>query len=260
MNVRAKKHLGQHFLTDKNTCRKIANQFGLHRNCRKVLEVGPGMGALTNFLLERDLEVWVMEVDSESVAYLKEHFPMLEDKIIQADFLRSDLKKYFGEEPFAVVGNFPYNISTQILFKCLEYKDQVPEIMGMFQKEVAERVAKKPGSREYGILSVLMQAFYEVEYCFTVDEHVFSPPPKVKSGIIRCERNDRDKLPCNEKLFIQVVKATFNQRRKTVRNGIRALMQGSTIDSPLLGMRPEQLGVEEFIELTQLIEQTRHPE
>ena len=182
MTVKAKKHLGQHFLTDKNICQKIANQYGNYKACNKVLEIGPGMGALTEFLIKRgDLDVQVMEIDTESIAYLNNHFPSLENKIYSADFLRADLKKLMGTEPFAVVGNFPYNISTQILFKCLDYRDQITEIMGMFQKEVAERVAEKPGSKTYGIMSVLLQAFYDIEYCFTVDEHVFNPPPKVKS-------------------------------------------------------------------------------
>jgi 16S rRNA (adenine1518-N6/adenine1519-N6)-dimethyltransferase len=251
MSVRAKKHLGQHFLTDKNICRKIAGHYGAHHGCRRVLEIGPGMGALTEFLLEReDLEVSVMDVDGESVAYLKEHFPSLEGRIFEADFLRVNLDTYMGDLPFAVVGNFPYNISSQILFKCLEYRDRIPEIMGMFQKEVAERVAEKPGSKTYGILSVLLQAFYDINYCFTVDEHVFNPPPKVKSGVIRCVRNERKQLPCDEKLFFQVVKMTFNQRRKTIRNSVKGLLKGAVLEHPLLSERPEKLSVEQFIELT----------
>ncbi len=256
MSVRAKKHLGQHFLKDKNICRKIAQQYGKHQGCAKVLEIGPGMGALTEFLLEEELDVWVMDIDTESITYLDEHFTALKGKIISSDFLKTDLVKLMGDEPFGVVGNFPYNISSQILFKCLEYRNQIPEIMGMFQKEVAVRVAEKPGSKQYGILSVLLQAFYDIEYCFTVDEHVFSPPPKVKSGVIRCVRNDRAQLPCDEKLFIRVVKASFNQRRKTIRNSIKPLLQGQTIDHPYLALRPEVLSVEQFIELTQLVEST----
>ena len=258
MSVKAKKHLGQHFLTDKNICQKIANTYSGFRDCKKVLEIGPGMGALTEFLLKReDLDVYVMDIDTESIAYLKNHYPALEGKIIEADFLRADLKKIMGNEPFSVVGNFPYNISSQILFKCLDHRDQIPEIMGMFQKEVAERVAEKPGTKTYGIMSVLLQAFYDIEYCFTVDEHVFNPPPKVKSGVIRCTRNERGEFPCDEKLFIQVVKMSFNQRRKTIRNSIKQLISGTEFDHPYLTLRPEVLSVEQFIELTKAIQDLR---
>lgn len=252
--VKAKKHLGQHFLTDKNICQKIAQQYGFHQDCKKVLEIGPGTGALTEFLLKLDLDLSVMDVDKESIEYLEKHFPQLQSKIHFADFLRIKPESYFGDEPFAVVGNFPYNISSQILFKCLEYRKQIPEIMGMFQKEVAERVAEKPGTKTYGILSVLLQAFYDIQYCFTVDEHVFNPPPKVKSGVIRCTRNSREQLPCDEKLFIQVVKQSFNQRRKTIRNSIKSLTQGKVFEHRFLTERPERLSVEDFIELTQAIE------
>lgn len=255
MAVKAKKHLGQHFLTDKNICLKIASQYRNHNGCNKVLEIGPGMGALTDFLLKREeLDLYVMDIDRDSIAYLNTHYPALQDKIIEADFLRMDLKKIMGDEPFGVVGNFPYNISSQILFKCLDHRNQIPEIMGMFQKEVAERVAEKPGSKTYGIMSVLLQAFYDIEYCFTVDEHVFNPPPKVKSGVIRCTRNSRETFPCNEKLFIQVVKMSFNQRRKTIRNSIKQLIGGTNFDHPFLTLRPERLSVEDFIELTQAVE------
>lgn len=256
MSVKAKKHLGQHFLTDKNISRKIAQQFGAHQGCTRVLEIGPGMGALTSFLLENDEnEVWVMDVDTESITYLHEHFPQLEGRILSADFLRENLTTYFGSEPFSVVGNFPYNISSQILFKCLEYRDQIPEIMGMFQKEVAERVAEKPGSKQYGILSVLMQAFYDIKYCFTVDEHVFDPSPKVKSGVIRLTRNERGSLPCNESKFIQIVKACFNQRRKMIRNSIKPFIKDKEFEHRFLTTRPEQLSVDDFIELTLAIQQ-----
>ncbi len=254
MSVKAKKHLGQHFLTDKNICRKIAKQYGRHQDCNRVLEIGPGMGALTAFMIEDGLDVTVMEIDTESIAYLNEHFPKLHGKIHNADFLRADLQEYMGTEPFAVVGNFPYNISSQILFKCLDYRNQIPEIMGMFQKEVAVRVAEKPGSKQYGILSVILQAFYDIDYCFTVDEHVFNPPPKVKSGVIRLTRNDRETLPCNETLFIQVVKMAFNQRRKTIRNSIKQLIKDKNIEHDYLALRPEVLSVEQFIELTLLVE------
>lgn len=253
MSVKAKKHLGQHFLTDKNICHKIANQYQKSRGCKKVLEIGPGMGALTEFLLKNDLDVWAMDVDTESIDYLKKNFPALEGKLLEADFLKADLNALLGDEPFSVVGNFPYNISSQILFKCIDFRNQIPEIMGMFQREVAQRVAEPPGSKQYGILSVLLQTYYDIDYCFTVDEHVFNPPPKVKSGVIRCVRNDRDKLPCDEKLFKQLVKMSFNQRRKTIRNSIKPLIKGKGLDHEFLALRPEVLSVDQFIELTQLV-------
>ncbi|SFT66786.1 16S rRNA (adenine1518-N6/adenine1519-N6)-dimethyltransferase [Lishizhenia tianjinensis] len=257
MSVKAKKHLGQHFLTDKNICRKISDQYQKHQACTRVLEIGPGMGALTEFLLQRgDLEVHVMDIDLESIRYLEENFAALGERIYDKDFLKTDLKEVMGDQPFGVVGNFPYNISSQILFKCLEYRNQIPEIMGMFQKEVAVRVAEKPGSKAYGILSVLLQAYYDIDYCFTVDEHVFNPPPKVKSGVIRCVRNERQSLECDENLFFQIVKATFNQRRKTIRNGVKQWIKGKDVDHELLTKRPEQLSVDEFIELTKFVEST----
>jgi len=257
MSVKAKKHLGQHFLIDKNICQKIAKQLTGHRDCRRTLEVGPGMGALTTFLIEEEYEVSVMEIDTESIAYLKKNFPSLDGRIIEADFLKTPLEDWMGSEPFSVVGNFPYNISSQILFKCLKYRNQIPEIMGMFQREVAQRVAEKPGTKRYGIISVLLQTFYDIEYCFTVDEHVFDPPPKVKSGIIRCIRNERDQLPCDEALFIQVVKMAFNQRRKTIRNSIKALIKDKGLEHEFLALRPEVLSVDQFIELTLLVESVR---
>lgn len=218
-----------------------------------MLEIGPGMGALTEFLLKNDLDVWAMDVDTESIDYLKKNFPALEGKLLEADFLKADLNALLGDEPFSVVGNFPYNISSQILFKCIDFRNQIPEIMGMFQREVAQRVAEPPGSKQYGILSVLLQTYYDIDYCFTVDEHVFNPPPKVKSGVIRCVRNDRDKLPCDEKLFKQLVKMSFNQRRKTIRNSIKPLIKGKGLDHEFLALRPEVLSVDQFIELTQLV-------
>lgn len=254
MNVRAKKQLGQHFLTDRNICKKIALQYESADRCSRVLEVGPGMGALTKELLDRELDVYVIEIDQESVSYLRNNLSALNDRIFLADFLKCDLTALMGPEPFGVVGNFPYNISSQILFKCLEHKDQIPEIMGMFQKEVAKRVAEKPGSKEYGILSVLLQTYYDIVYCFTVDEHVFSPPPKVKSGVIRCTRNQREKLSCDEKLFVRVVKACFNHRRKTIRNSIKVVQNTVGNEHPLLEKRPEQLSVEDFIELTNFVQ------
>ena len=256
MSVKPKKHLGQHFIKDMTVCKRIAHTYGSHKGCKKVLEVGPGMGALTDFLLEEemDLDVWVMDVDTESIEYLKKNRAVLEGKIIEADFLKTDLNSLMGQEPFAVVGNFPYNISTQIMFKCLEMRNQIPEIMGMFQREVAWRIAEPPGTKKRGILSVLMQAYYDIEYCFTVDEHVFEPPPKVKSGVIRLTRNERDSLPCDEKLFKQLVKLSFNQRRKTIRNSIKQFIKGKGVEHELLALRPEALSVDQFIELTLLVE------
>jgi 16S rRNA (adenine1518-N6/adenine1519-N6)-dimethyltransferase len=254
MIVRAKKRLGQHFLKDKEVCEKIANQLTNYQNCKKVIEIGPGMGALSDFLIARgDLNLWLLEVDSESTDYLKKRYPQLTERIILGDFLRMDLKQLMGDEPFCVVGNFPYNISTEILFKCLENRNQIPEIMGMFQKEVAVRIAEKPGTKEYGITSVLLQAFYDIHYCFTVDEHVFIPPPKVKSGVIRCTRNERESLGCDEKLFFQVVKMAFNQRRKTLRNSLKQLLHGRELPELFTKERPEQLSVDQFIELTKFI-------
>jgi|TARA_B110000902_G_scaffold119639_1_gene140289 16S rRNA (adenine1518-N6/adenine1519-N6)-dimethyltransferase len=253
MSVRAKKHLGQHFLTDKSICERIANQYTKSNGCTKVLEIGPGMGALTEYLLEMDLDLWAMEIDYDSVPYIQEHFPKMKGKVIEADFLKADLVELMGTEPFAVVGNFPYNISSQILFKCLEHRNQVPEIMGMFQKEVAERIAEPPGSKRYGILSVLLQAYYDIEYCFTVDENAFNPPPKVKSGVIRCIRNKRQSLPCDEKLFKTVIKMSFGQRRKTIRNSIKSLIKDKGLESELLALRPETLSVDQFVELTNLV-------
>jgi 16S rRNA (adenine1518-N6/adenine1519-N6)-dimethyltransferase len=251
MSVRAKKHLGQHFLKDKNICRKIAACYGRHNDCEVAIEIGPGMGALTEYLLEdTQTEWWVMDVDTESIDYLREHYPQLGDRIVLADFLRMDPRTLVGDRPFAVVGNFPYNISSQILFRCIDFKDQIPEIMGMFQKEVAQRVAEKPGTKTYGILSVLLQTYYDIEYCFTVDEHVFDPPPKVKSGVIRCVRNNRTSMPCDEKLYKQVVKMSFNQRRKTIRNSIKALLPAEYPENEMLQLRPERLSVEDFIQLT----------
>jgi 16S rRNA (adenine1518-N6/adenine1519-N6)-dimethyltransferase len=256
MSVKPKKHLGQHFLTDKNMCRKIANAYSKHDACSRVMEIGPGMGALTEALLERgDLEdIQVMDVDSESIVYLNEHFPQLSGKIHEIDFLHTDLSAFFQGQQFGVVGNFPYNISSQIIFKCLEYRDLIPEITGMFQREMALRIAEKPGTKQYGIISVLTQAFYDITYCFTVDEHLFNPPPKVKSGVIRCTRNNRMSMDCNEKLFIQVVKMAFNQRRKTLRNSLKQMLGNVNTEEKIFDLRPERLSVEDFMELTKTIE------
>jgi 16S rRNA (adenine1518-N6/adenine1519-N6)-dimethyltransferase len=251
--VKPKKHLGQHFLIDLSIAERIAAQVTGHGGVKQLLEIGPGMGVLTDYLLKGDLDVNLIEIDRESIAYLHQKYPKLQDKVIEGDFLKFDFSTVFTT-PFAVVGNFPYNISSQILFRCIEYKDHIPEIMGMFQREVAQRVAEKPGTKTYGILSVLLQAYYDIEYCFTVDEHVFDPPPKVKSGVIRCTRNEREKLPCDEKLFKQIVKMSFNQRRKTIRNSIKALLPANYPENEMLQLRPERLGVEEFIALTQWID------
>ena len=253
--VRPKKHLGQHFLKDKPTCQKIADQLTNHRGCMNVLEIGPGMGALSEYLIaKKELSLKFLDVYQESIDYMKVKYPEHAENMQNGDFLRIEIEPIMGTEPFCVVGNFPYNISSQILFRCLEYRNQIPEIMGMFQKEVAIRIAEKPGTKEYGIISVFLQAFYDIHYCFTVDEHVFIPPPKVKSGVIRCTRNERKELDCNEKLFFQVVKMAFNQRRKTLRNSIKQLLKGNELPEKFTNERPEQLSVDDFVELTLFIE------
>ncbi|MBL6663176.1 MAG: 16S rRNA (adenine(1518)-N(6)/adenine(1519)-N(6))-dimethyltransferase RsmA [Flavobacteriales bacterium] len=247
--VRAKKHLGQHFLKDLGIARDIAHSLSLN-NYSKVLEVGPGMGVLTQFLIPLDTETFVIEIDKESVSYLKKHFPELDHHLIEGDFLKLPLQEIF-KEPIAIIGNFPYNISSQILFKAIDHKDIIPEIVGMFQKEVAERVVSLPGSKKYGIISVLLQCYYDVEYLFTVDETVFDPPPKVKSAVIRLRRNDRDKLDCDEKKFIKVVKTAFGQRRKTLKNALKSLnLVDENTASQYLSLRAEQLSVEDFMNLT----------
>jgi 16S rRNA (adenine1518-N6/adenine1519-N6)-dimethyltransferase len=254
MDVRAKKNLGQHFLNDKNIAANIVDSLQAE-NVSKVLEIGPGMGVLTKFLLQKPAyETYVVEIDRESVDYLHQHFPELQDRIISGDFLRMKLDQWF-DAPFAIIGNFPYNISSQIFFKVLEYRNQVPEIVGMLQKEVAERLAAPPGSKTYGILSVFLQAYYNIEYLFTVHENVFTPPPKVKSGVIRLTRNATEKLDCNEKLFHSVVKMAFNQRRKTMRNSLKSMITTEELKAnPIFDKRPEQLGVAEFVRMTRLIE------
>jgi 16S rRNA (adenine1518-N6/adenine1519-N6)-dimethyltransferase len=255
MRVKPKKSLGQHFLKDESICIRIEQSITNHLGCKNILEIGPGTGALTKHILASNTfeNFYVMEVDRESIKYLNTHYSVLTDRIIEADFLQYDSTKLFQNASFCVVGNFPYNISSQILFRCLEYRDLIPEIVGMFQKEVAERISQKPGKKQYGILSVFMQAFYDVEYLFTVDEHVFDPPPKVKSGVIRCRRNTRKKLDCDEQFFKKVVKTAFNQRRKTLRNSLKSLTNGIELPPHFSGERPEQLGVSEFIELTNLL-------
>ena len=258
MKVRAKKSLGQHFLTDLSVADRIAATMTDHR-LLPLLEVGPGMGVLTEPLLRAGHDLRVVELDRESVAYLQAHFPALQGRIVEADFLKLDLKEVMGDGQFAIIGNYPYNISSQIFFKVLDYKDQVTCVSGMLQREVAQRIAAPPGNKTRGILSVLLQAWYDVEYLFTVDEHVFSPPPKVKSGVIKLVRNQVTSLDCDERLFKTVVKVSFGQRRKTLRNSLRGLLPvGSPLlSSPLLAMRPEQLSVHEFIDLTRQVRQAQ---
>ena len=255
-SVKPKKFLGQHFLKDLAVARQIADTVDACPGL-PLLEVGPGMGVLTQFLLKKERPLKAVEVDYESVAYLRENYPELEDNIIEDDFLKMHLERLFDGQPFVLIGNYPYNISSQIFFKMLDYKDLIPCCTGMIQKEVAERIAAAPGSKTYGILSVLIQAWYSVEYLFTVHEHVFNPPPKVKSAVIRMTRNETQALGCNEKLFKQIVKTTFNQRRKTLRNSIKPILGK---DSPLtqdtlFDKRPEQLSVAQFIALTNQVEE-----
>jgi 16S rRNA (adenine1518-N6/adenine1519-N6)-dimethyltransferase len=261
-NVRAKKHLGQHFLKDENIAEKIAHTLSLN-SCSNVLEIGPGTGVLTRFLLEKDVNLTVMEIDSESVSFLRDQFPVLHPevlphlkklRILESDFLKEDLTPLFNGEPFAITGNFPYNISTQIVFRMLEYRDRVPEFSGMFQKEVAKRICEKKGSKAYGILSVLTQAFYEARYLFTVHPEVFDPPPKVQSGVIHLIRKESYQLPCDESLFFRVVKAAFNHRRKTLRNSLKPFdLSDNLKEDTIFDQRPEQLDVSDFIALTQKI-------
>ena len=250
--VQPKRNLGQHFLKDKGIASKIAASI-TGKGYDTVLEIGPGMGILTYFLIERGFpDLRVIEIDNESVHYLKTHFPGLKN-IITGDFLSMDIDSFFPGK-MGIIGNFPYNISTQILFKVLKHREKVVEIAGMLQKEVAERICAGPGSKTYGILSVLLQAFYKTEYLFTVPEYVFSPPPKVKSGVIRLIRNDVKNLDCNEILFFRVVKACFNQRRKTLRNSVRAAFDLKRDDYFEFGLRPEQLSVDQFVQLTRWID------
>ncbi|SMC66393.1 16S rRNA (adenine1518-N6/adenine1519-N6)-dimethyltransferase [Moheibacter sediminis] len=247
MSVKAKKHLGQHFLLDESVAKDIVDAL-TWKGYNQVLEIGPGMGVLTKYLIHEKKNISVVEIDSESVEYLQANYLNL--KIYGEDFLRMNLKEKFNNEQITVLGNFPYNISTQIVFKIIEDRTQVPEMVGMFQKEVAERICAKHGSKVYGITSVLAQAYYETEYLFTVDEHVFSPPPKVKSGVMRMKRI-KTELEVDERLFFNIVKTAFNQRRKTLRNALKSLnISQHSIDENLLNLRPEQLSVQQFIELT----------
>ena len=275
MEVRAKKALGQHFLTDQKVARAIVNALETRgrfldsaRNDKiPVLEVGPGMGVLTQYLLQReDIDLRMVEIDGESVEYLLAHFPGIQGKLLQADFLTLKLEKLFPSR-FAIIGNFPYNISSQIFFKVLDHKDRIPEVVGMVQKEVAERIAEAPGSKTYGILSVLLQAWYDIEYLFTVGSGCFAPPPKVESAVIRLTRNSRTDLGCDEALFKTVVKTAFGQRRKMMRNPLKPLAKAKAqredwsdkqltdfLAAPVFSLRPEQLSVEDFIDLTNLFE------
>ncbi|MBQ3206811.1 MAG: 16S rRNA (adenine(1518)-N(6)/adenine(1519)-N(6))-dimethyltransferase RsmA [Bacteroidales bacterium] len=271
MEVRAKKALGQHFLTDLSIAQRIAEALIVPcpvTGCEEInpmpaLEIGPGMGVLTQYLLQReDVDLRMVEIDSESVNYLLVHFPQVQGKLLEADFLKLRLERFFPGK-FCVIGNFPYNISSQIFFKILDYKEQVPQVVCMIQKEVAERIAEKPGTKTYGILSVLLQAWYDIEYLFTVGEGAFNPPPKVKSAVIRLVRNNRTELGCDEGLFKTVVKTGFNQRRKTLRNSLKPLIRAKAerdgwtdeqlaefTSGPVFELRPERLSVEEFIALT----------
>jgi 16S rRNA (adenine1518-N6/adenine1519-N6)-dimethyltransferase len=253
--VRAKKKLGQHFLKNEDIAKKIVDSLSKTQLYKTVLEVGPGMGVLTKYLIANPAyETFVIDIDKESIAYLKVNFPSLQKNIIDGDFLKLDFDTLF-KEPFAVIGNFPYNISTEILFKILDNKERVPEVVGMFQKEVAERIAAKPKNKTYGITSVLLQAFYNIDYLFTVGENEFIPPPRVKSAVIRLTRNETEKLDCNEKLFKQVVKAGFNQRRKTLRNSIRAFkLKPEFLGHKYLTQRAEELSVADFVALTNMVE------
>jgi 16S rRNA (adenine1518-N6/adenine1519-N6)-dimethyltransferase len=252
MYVAPKKHLGQHFLINAQIAQDIAHALTGFGDYKTVLEIGPGTGALTRHLLPLGYDTHVVEIDQQSVVYLHLHYPELKNKIHSEDFLRMNLTAKFPQS-IAVIGNFPYNISSQILFHFLDYKDHVPELVGMFQKEVALRVANGPGTKDYGILSVLIQAWYDVEYLFTVNENEFNPPPKVKSGVIRMKRKDIQHLGCDEVQFKQLVKLAFNQRRKTLRNSIKSILNGQVIDADILQKRPEQLSVAQFIELTNLV-------
>jgi 16S rRNA (adenine1518-N6/adenine1519-N6)-dimethyltransferase len=256
--VRAKKHLGQHFLTDKNIAAKIVDSLRPENKYRQVLEVGPGMGILSDFLLQKtELQTYLIDIDTESYEFLQKKYPDLGERLINDDFLEMDFNKVF-KEPFGIIGNFPYNISSQILFKVLDNRQRVVEVVGMFQKEVAERCASKPGSKDYGILSVFLQAYYKVEYLFTVKAGVFNPPPKVLSAVIRLTRNDAVELNCDEKLFWQVVKAGFNQRRKTLRNALSSLINKEKMtNEPALDLRAERLSVEDFVNLTNKIAANR---
>ncbi|MEI6696599.1 MAG: 16S rRNA (adenine(1518)-N(6)/adenine(1519)-N(6))-dimethyltransferase RsmA [Bacteroidota bacterium] len=251
--VRAKKHLGQHFLKDEMIAKEITLSMDEHTN--NLLEIGPGTGVLTKYLLKNEqLNLHVIEIDRESVAYLQTNFPDLEGRIILGDFLHFPIETIFDQASYSIIGNFPYNISSQILFKVLENRDLIPEVVGMFQKEVAERIASKPGKKTYGILSVLLQAYYDIEYLFTVEPHVFVPPPKVQSAVIRVRRNQVSQIDCDDKLFFRVVKTAFNQRRKTLRNALSVFsFDAEKLPLDILTKRAEQLSVTDFISITNAV-------
>ena len=250
--VRAKKHLGQHFLNDESIAFEIVNSLNEKCTTNEVLEVGPGMGVLTQYLLKNEsIQTWAIDIDAESVKWLKEHFPALQDRLIQGDFLQINFKDYFKSE-FSIIGNFPYNISSQIIFRMIDCKEQIPLMVGMFQKEVAERLCGKPRTKDYGIISVITQAFFDVEYLITVPEHVFTPPPKVKSAVVRFTRKEVT-LACDEKKFRQVVKTAFNQRRKKLRNGLSSFNISDEILKDYIDRRAEELSVDNFVNLTNLI-------
>ncbi|MGZ3865676.1 MAG: 16S rRNA (adenine(1518)-N(6)/adenine(1519)-N(6))-dimethyltransferase RsmA [Bacteroidia bacterium] len=253
-DVRAKKHLGQHFLKDEEAAKRIVD--ALPSSSTNILEVGPGTGVLTKHLIDRE-HFLAFDVDTESIEYLKKNYPQYAAKIVEGDFLRQDLSKLFSGH-FSVIGNFPYNISSQIMFKVLDYKDQIDVVVGMFQKEVADRLAEGPGSKTYGILSVLLQAYYDIEYLFTVEPGAFNPPPKVRSAVIRLKRNNVQQLDCDEKLFKSIVKMSFNQRRKMLRNSLKSFVKDETLFShKYFTDRPERLSVAEFVELTKMIEEQK---
>jgi 16S rRNA (adenine1518-N6/adenine1519-N6)-dimethyltransferase len=250
--VKAKKHLGQHFLKNEEIAKNIVDAL-LQSTNLPLLEIGPGTGVLTKHVIEKE-KFFAVDIDTESIEYLKKAYQKHEAKILYGDFLKMGMDNLFPEK-FAIIGNFPYNISSQIMFKVLDYRNKIDVVVGMFQKEVAERMAEKPGTKTYGILSVLLQAFYDIEYLFTVEPNAFNPPPKVKSAVIRLTRNKTEKLDCDEKLFKAIVKSTFNQRRKMVRNGVKSFIKDESIMShKFFTMRPEQLSVAQFVELTQIIE------
>ena len=253
--VKAKKHLGQHFLNDKQIAKDIVDSLSSKEAYDHVLEIGPGMGVLTEFLIEKkDYQTHIIDIDKESIVYLEKEFSVIKDRIISADFLQLDLNDVC-EDNLAIIGNFPYNISSQIFFKVLDNRNKVPEVVGMIQKEVAERIASKHGNKTYGILSVLLQAYYDIEYLFTVPPHVFSPPPKVESAVIRLKRNNCKELPCNEKFFKRVVKQSFSTRRKTLRNCLKSIGITEEMEqSGFMHLRAEQLSVNDFIKLTQIME------
>lgn len=263
MEVRAKKALGQHFLTDQAIAKSIVDALafdGKESRGNQVLEIGPGMGVLTQYLLERsDVDLKAVEIDGESVDYLLKHFPALDGRLVLADFLKTDFDNFFKGD-FDIIGNLPYNISSQIFFRILDNKDRIPQVVCMIQKEVAERIAEKPGTKTYGILSVLLQAWYDIEYLFTVGQGSFVPPPKVKSAVIRLRRNGRTDLGCDEKMFKTVIKTAFNQRRKTLRNSLKPLLKDRTdlvsvvASDPIFDLRPERLGVEDFVKLTKMLQ------